>query len=192
MRAHAAAAAGLGLALLAGAGRAQDATAWVGAGQQGPATSLESYLVQPGRLLVERRYPLPAIALDGGARLVLEAIVAYEPAREQERVLGVRARLLGGPEARTLHLDLHEVEDLARTLAALPAILAQEQPREAPVEIRYVTRDGFGVALATGGATARRVLRFGGAPPREMPISAAALEELRVQLDASRRYLFEE
>ena len=180
---------GLGLLLAARAG-AQDATALLApAAAPGPATSLESYLFQPGRLLVERSYPLPPISLEGDARLLLEAIVAYEPAREQERVLGVRARLLGVPGARTLHLDLHEVEDLARSLAALPAVLTQEQPQQAAVEIRYTTKDGFGIAVATGAAPARRVLRF---PGVERGLSAPALEELRAQLDAARRYLFEE
>ncbi|HVH05872.1 MAG TPA: hypothetical protein VNE71_07740, partial [Myxococcota bacterium] len=57
--------AALALGLAAGAGRAQDATPFLsGAAASGPATSLESYLLQPGRLLVERTHLLPPIALD--------------------------------------------------------------------------------------------------------------------------------
>jgi hypothetical protein len=174
---------------------AQDATAILaGAGDSaaGPTTSLESYLTQPGRLLIERSHALAPIALEGGRRLFLEAVVAHEPAREQERVLGVRARLGGaGPEALA-YLDLHEVEDLARSLAALPAVLETERAQKAEVEIRYTTRDGFGVAVASGAAPPGRALRFPGSAPVSLPISEAALGELRIQLDACRRYLFEQ
>lgn len=181
-----------GLLLAAGAARGQDATPLIGAAPAaGATTSLESYLEQPGRLLVERRHALPAIALEGGARLHLEAIVAYEPAREQERVLGVRARLRGAGEVRTAYLDLHEVEDLERSIAALPGVIVPERAQQAEVEIRFTTRDGLGIAVATGGAPARRVLRFAGSPVVELAISEGTLEELRVQLDACRRYLFE-
>jgi hypothetical protein len=184
------AAGALALLLAAAQAGAQDAEPAPRA-EEAPATSLESYLLQPGRLLVERRHALPAIALEGGARLQLEAIVAYEPAREQERVLGVRARVAGA-EGADAYLDLHEVEDLARALAALAGVTELERAEPAAVEIRYFTRDGFGVALATGAAPPRRTIRFAGPPPVELPLSEAALGELRAQLDASRRYLFEE
>lgn len=181
------------VAVAAVAAHAQDATPLLaGRTAAAPGTSLESYLVQPGRLLVERSHALPLIALEGGASLRLEAVVAYEPAREQERVLGVRARLAGAREPALAYLDLHEVEDLARTLAALPAVVESEQGERAAVEIRFWTHGGFGFALGTGSAPARRVLRFAGPPPVEIPISEASLGELRTQLDASRRFLFQE
>jgi len=191
-RGAAARAACAGLLLAAGAARGQDATPLLGpTPAAGQTTSLQSYLEQPGRLLVERRHALPGIALEGGTRLHLEAIVAYEPAREQERVLGVRARLRGAGEVRTAYLDLHEVEDLERSIAALPGVIVPERAQQAEVEIRFTTRDGLGIAVATGGAPARRLLRFAGPPVVELDLSEAALEELRVQLDACRRYLFE-
>lgn len=177
------------LLLLAAASRAQDASPLVAPSPPAP-TSLESYLEQTGRLLVERRFALPAIAV-GELRIVLEAIVAFEPAREQERVLGVRARVRGPGGARTVHLDLHEVEDFERTLAALPGVVDLERTQKAAVEIRYATRDGLGVAVSTGASPARRVLRLAGEPPLEAPLSDHALEELRAQLDACRRYLWE-
>jgi hypothetical protein len=187
--------AALAVALAAAPLGAQDATphlAGTGPSAAAPATSLESYLVQPGRLVVERTHALPPIALEGGARLALEAVVAYEPAREQERVLGVRARLAGAGAAELAYLDLHEVEDLARTLTALPGVLESERAGKSPVEIRYWTRDGFGVAIGAGASPARPVIRFAGPPLREVPISDPALTELRAQLDASRRFLFGE
>jgi hypothetical protein len=153
-----------------------------------PPTAIEAYLAQPGRLLVERRFALPPIPAEGGAQLVLEAIVAFEPGREQERVLGVRASG-GGASA---YLDLHEVEDLARTLAAVPAVLEPERAQRAAVELRFRTRDGFGVAVTSGAAGARRLARFAGPPPAELALSEPALAELRAQLDACRRYLFAE
>jgi hypothetical protein len=183
----------LALGLAVPAARAQDATPLLTAPLAGgPSTSLESYLVQPGRLLVERTHLLPPIALEGGSTLRLEAIVAYEPAREQERVLGVRIRLAGPGGPVVAHLDLHEVEDLARTLNALSGVVESERPQKSLVEIRYVTKDGFGFAVGAGAAPARRVVRFTGPPARELALSEAALGELRAQFDASRRFLFEE
>jgi hypothetical protein len=170
------------LALAAARAGAQDATAILagtGPSAATPGTSLESYLTQPGRLLIERSHALSPIALEGGRRLLLEAVIAQEPAREHERVLGVRARLAGA-------------EDLASSLASLPAVLESERAQKAAVEIRYLTRDGFGVAVATGRAAPGGTLRFPGAPPVSVPLSEAALGELRIQLDASRRYLFEQ
>jgi hypothetical protein len=183
------------LALAAARAGAQDATAILagtGPSAATPGTSLESYLTQPGRLLIERSHALSPIALEGGRRLLLEAVIAQEPAREHERVLGVRARLAGAGPDVTAYLDLHEVEDLASSLASLPAVLESERAQKAAVEIRYLTRDGFGVAVATGRAAPGGTLRFPGAPPVSVPLSEAALGELRIQLDASRRYLFEQ
>lgn len=174
--------------MLAGPAGAEDATGQAG---DGGATSLENYLTQPDRLLVERSYPMPAIGLEGGVRLALEAIVAYEPGREQDRVLGVRVRALGAGGARPVYLDLHEVEDLARSIAALPNALEPERGRKTPVEIRFATRGGFGVAIATGSAPRRREVRFAGPPSLSFTVSQAALDELRAQLDACKRYLFE-
>jgi hypothetical protein len=153
-----------------------------------PPTAIEAYLEAPGRLLVERRFALPAIGAENGGRLVLEAIVAFEPAREQERVLGVRASAAGA----SAYLDLHEVEDLARSLAALPAVQEPERAQRALVELRFRTRDGFGIAVTSGASAARRFVRFAGPPAVELPLSEAALAELRSQLDACRRYLFAE
>ena len=183
----------LALGLAAPAARAQDATPLLTAPiAAGPATALESYLVQPGRLLVERTHLLPPIALEGGATLRLEAIVAYEPAREQERVLGVRIRLAGPGASAVAHLDLHEVEDLARTLGSLASVVESERAQRSLVEIRYETKDGFGFAVGTGAAPARRVVRFRGPPVREVGLPEASVGELRAQFDASRRFLFEE
>lgn len=178
------------LLLLAASSRAQDASPLVGPSAGEAPTSLQSYLEQPGRLLVERRFSLPAIAV-GELRVTLEAVIAFEPAREHERVLGVRARVSGPAGSRTVHLDLHEVEDFERSLGALPGVVNLERAQKAAVEIRYTTRDGLGFAVSTGASPSRRVLRLPGPPLIEAPLSDKALEELRAQLDACRRYLWE-
>jgi hypothetical protein len=182
-------------ALAARAAPAQDATAYTLGAAPAPSTTLETALTQPGRLVVERTRALPPIALDGGARLVLEAVVVLEPSREQERVMGVRARFEGAGRtgrAALAFLDLHEVEELARSLAALGAILDQERGQETAVEVRHTTRDGFGVAASAGAAPRRTWLRLGGEPAAELAISEAGLAALRDQLDACRRFLFEQ
>jgi hypothetical protein len=171
---------------------AQDATGLVGAGDAAgaAATSLESFLVQPDRLIVERSEALDPIGTEGGAQLALEAVIAYEPGRPQERVLGVRARLVGREPPALAYLDLHEVEDLARSLAAVPGVLELERGNPGDLSLRYVSRDGFGVTLEVKRAAVQRRLRFARPEPVEVGLSEAALAELRVQLDGSRRYLF--
>jgi hypothetical protein len=161
-----------------------------------PATALEAWLARPGRVVVERARALPPIALASGARLVLEAVVAFEPVREHERALGLRVRLEGGERAgraALAYLDPFEIDELARTLAALPGLERLEREGGARAEIRHVGRDGFGVVarLAPGAASPVRFLRFPGDPPLELPASDATLAELRRQLDAARGLLFE-
>ena len=127
---------------------------------------------------------------------MLEAVVAFEPVREHERALGLRVRLQGterAGRAALAYLDPFELDDLARTLAALPGLERLERESGARSEIRHLGRDGFGVAvrLAPGAATPTRALRFAGDPPLDVPASDAALAELRRQLDTARRLLFD-
>jgi hypothetical protein len=181
------------LALPGGPAGAQDAGGLVGAGSGAAgaaATSLESFLLQSDRLIVERSEALAPIGTEGGAQLALEAVIAYEPGRPQERVLGLRARLVGREPSALAYLDLHEVEDLARSLAAVPGVLDLERGNPGELSIHYVSRDGFGVTLAVKRAGVQRRLRFARPEPIEVGLSEAALTELRVQLDGSRRYLF--
>ena len=204
MSRRATALAALGTALLLGApqARAQSAPSTPAPGAPtaptpaSPAatTALEAWLLQPGRVVVERRRALAPLPLAGDARVALEAVVAFEPVREHERALGLRVRLLGTQRAgrdALAYLDAFEIDDLARTLAALPGLEKLERAGEA-VEIRHVSRDGFGVVVAVpaGAAPPRRALRFRGDPPLDLPISDAALAELRAQLDAARSFLF--
>jgi hypothetical protein len=195
----------LALALLLGTGRAAAQSvppAPPAAGSPAPApdeppaaTALETWLARPGRVVVERTRALAPIPLGGEARVALEAVVAFEPVREQERVLGVRVRLLGTSRtgrAALAYLDPFEVDDLARTLAALPTLEGLQRAPANAVEIRHVSRDGFGlvVALPPGDAPPRRALRFGGDPPLDLAVSSDALGQLRQQLDAARAFLF--
>jgi hypothetical protein len=167
-----------------------------GAPGAGATTALEAWLAQHGRVVVERTRALPPIALGGGAAIVLEAVVAYEPVREHERALGLRIRLSGterAGRAGLAYLDPFEIDDLARTLAALPGLERLERASGAASEIRHLGRDGFGVVarLGPGAATSERAVRFAGDPPVEFAASDAALAELRRQLDAARGLLFD-
>jgi len=167
-----------------------------GAPGAGATTALEAWLAQPGRVVIERTRALPPIALAGGAQVALEAVVAFEPVREHERALGVRAELRGterSGRAALAYLDPFEIDDLARTLAALPGLEKLERTSGAASEIRHVGRDGFGVVvrLVPGAPTPDRALRFAGDPPLDLPASDAALAELRRQLDTARGFLFD-
>lgn len=159
-------------------------------------TALEAWLTRPGRVVVERTRALPPIALGDGAAVLLEAVVAFEPVREHERALGARVRLRGTERtghAALAYLDPFEVDDLARTLAALPGLERLERASGGASEIRHLGKDGFGVVvrLAPGGGAPERSLRFAGDPPVDFAATDAVLAELRRQLDEARSFFFD-
>ena len=159
------------------------------------ATAVETWLTQPGRVVVERSRTLPRIGLEGGVALALEPVVAFEPVREHERALGVRVHLVGAGRAgraALAYLDPFEIDDLTRTLAALPTLERLQRPSRDAVAIRHVSRDGFGlfVSLSPGGSV-RRAVRFPGDPPLDLDAPDSALAELARQLDAARAFLFD-
>jgi hypothetical protein len=161
-----------------------------------PPTALENWLTQPGRVVVERTRTLPPITLGGGVRLALEPIVAFEPVREHERALGVRVHLVGAGRAgraALAYLDPFEIDDLTRTLAAVPTLERLQRGSRDTIAIRHVSRDGFGllISLPTGGGSVRRAVRFPGDPPLDLDAPDAALAELARQLDTARAFLFD-
>jgi hypothetical protein len=164
-------------------------------GQAVPATALETWLTQPGRVVVERSRTLPPITLGGGVRLALEPLVAFEPVREHERALGVRVHLVGAGRAgraALAYLDPFEIDDLTRTLAALPTLEQLQGPSRDAIAIRHLSRDGFGlfVSMSPGGSI-RRAVRFPGDPPLDVDAPDSALAQLAHQLDAARAFLFD-
>lgn len=186
-----------GWLVVAAPAAAQDATPLLEAPSpvDGELTALEQYLAERDRLIIERIRRQPALPLSGGASLEMEAVVAFEPARLEERMLGIRIRVDGTAltgQAAITHLDLREVEELVRAIDLMDELLATE-PGDA--EARHVSRDGFGVvAKRTEGRTSFAVRLHGATngQPVEAPVDAATLATLRGQLEDSRLYLFQQ
>ncbi len=200
MRGHVAFARTLGLALLLGSGAwAQDATSFLepSGTVNGGETVLERYLEQRDRLLVERMRRMDPIPLGGGVSLGLEALVAFEPARPQERMLGVRVRIAGSAlrgRAALAYLDLREVESLVRAIDVMDELLASE-PADTDAEVRHVTQDGFGIAITRSAGVTRFSIRLDAADgegPTALTVDGGPIAALRNGLDACRHHLFQQ
>jgi hypothetical protein len=160
-------------------------------------TELERYLDQRDRLVVERLQRQPPLALGGGVALEVEAVIAFEPARLQERMLGIRVRLTGtdlSGEAALTHLDLREVEELVRAIDLMDELIAT-QSEESDAEVRHVSRDGLGIVATRTAGVSRFAIRLYGEPdtdPHEVAVPHETLVALKGHLERSRSYLFQQ
>ena len=187
------------LAGVAHVAAAQDATPLLEPlGTVGPgATALESYLEERDRLIVERIQRQPPLAIGGGVALELAAIVAFEPAHLEDRMLGIRIRTTGTAltgSAAVTFLDLREVEELIRAIDLMDELIAA-QPENTDAEVRHVSRDGFGVVAQRNAGVIGFAVRLHGAEdedPLELAIGREPLTALRSQLDRCRLLLFQQ
>ena len=152
---------GLALAILAAAGaHAQEEPEPEPAAAEGTRSALRAYIEQPGALVVSRRWPMPDVPLDGGARVRVSGVAAYEPGRQNERLLGLRVEVAGDgiAEADAVHyLDLHEIEALLGSMRQLEELL----PDGGVLEAEMVTVEGFGVGRRVSPAGDVFRVRFG-------------------------------
>jgi hypothetical protein len=157
-------------------------------------TALESYLERPGILLVTRHHPLAPVALRGGRELRLDAITAYEPGMQHQRVMGIRIQIEGpelAAEERVFYLDVHEIEELVRAIDVMRNAIREKRraPESEQTEMSIATLDGLRleVRFTAGGASA--YLRT---PATTLDFPPAALETLGARLEAGRAHLFAE
>jgi hypothetical protein len=154
-------------------------------------TALEAYLERPGILLVKRRHPLPAVVLQGGGEMRLEAVAAHEPGMQHQRMMGIRAELdVAGlaHEERILYIDVHEIPELVRAIGFMTSAAAQQHSQGGDrTEMRISTQDGLVVAGVFGAGGAQYFLRTRSTSFAVGPVSLTAL---RVALDQAREYLF--
>jgi hypothetical protein len=169
---------------------------WTAPAQEGRAhpTALESYLDQPGTLLVKRRHALEPIALANGATLRLDALSAQEPGMEHQRVMGIRVEVEAAElasEERILYLDVHEIDELVRSIHFMEsAIAAEESERPGDgTEMSIATRDGLVVGVGFSGGAPKPFL---GIATARFALGLEALTRLRANLDQGRKRLFSE
>jgi len=82
-------------------------------------TKLELFLAEKGKLIVKEFYELGKVGGSYGSKIELTAIVIYEPGRKDERVRGLRIKIIGGGKYErkgTSFLDLEEIEGLSKAI----------------------------------------------------------------------------
>ncbi len=152
-------------------------------------TRMERELERPGRLVVERRRPLPPVRLRGGASLVVVSVQAAEPGREQALILGVRVELRGA-SSFAAHLDVYEIDTVIRAIDYMAMQLHQGKLDEAePTELRVRTVDGLVLGMVAEKGRVRRFVQVEDSP--RLAADAEAFERLRSRLVQARQMLFE-
>jgi hypothetical protein len=155
-------------------------------------TALESYLEEPGILLVKRHHPLAPVQLQGGATMWLDAVVAFEPGMQHQRGMGIRAEIDApglADEERVFHIDVHEIEELVRAIGYMTSPPEGEEPVRGNdrTEMSITTRDGLEVGTLVTAAGTGSFLRTASA---SFEIRGAGLQTLHATLDKAREHLF--
>ena len=155
-------------------------------------TALETFLEEPGVLLVKRHHPLAPVEFQGGGRMRLDALVAYEPGMRHQRTMGIRVEIDApglADEDRVFYIDVHEIEELVRAIGYMLTPPEGEEPVQGNdwTEVSISTRDDLevGMLVTTGGAG-----HFVRTPSATFQIRGAGLGALRVNLDEAREHLF--
>jgi hypothetical protein len=159
-----------------------------------PTTSaLRQLIEQPGRVVVRRRHPLPAIGLEGHARLRISAVGAFEPGYEEQRILGLRIDLDGAGLSetdRTFYLDIHEVESLLHAITLIQQVVADQQAGLTS-EAAFHTIEGFGLGVVLQDGKPSYYVEGMRTAPVLVGLSAAAFTRMREEIDEARHRLFE-
>ena len=155
-------------------------------------TALETFLEEPGVLLVKRHHRLAPVQLQGGGRMRLDALVAHEPGMRHQRMMGIRAEIDApgvADEDRIFYLDVHEIEELVRAIGYMMSPTEAEEPVRGNdrTEMSISTRDGLEVGMLVTASGAGHFVRT---PSATFEIRGAGLGAVRVTLDEAREYLF--
>lgn len=156
-------------------------------------SALRQLIEQPGRVVVRRRHTLPAIGLDGHARLRVSAVGAFEPGYEEQRILGLRIDLEGAGLSEsdgTFYLDIHEVESLLHAITLIQQVVA-DQRAGLTSEAAFHTIEGFGLGVVLRGGKPSYYVEGIRTTPVKVGLSAAAFTRLREEVDEARHRLFE-
>jgi hypothetical protein len=157
-------------------------------------TALESRIESPGILLVIRHHALAPLALRDGRELRLDAVTAYEPGMQHQRVMGIRIQVEApelAAEERVFYLDVHEIEELVRAIDLMRNAIRENSrtPESERTEMSIATLDGLRleVRFTAGGASV--YLRT---PAATLEVPRPSLETLSARLEAGRAHLFSE
>ena len=155
-------------------------------------TSLELFLEEPGVLLVKRHHPLAPVQFQGGGRMRLDALVAYEPGMRHQRTMGIRAEIDApglADEDRVFYIDVHEIEELVRAIGFMINSTEGEGFTEGDeaTEISISTRDGLEVGVRFPAGGAEHFLRT---PSSSFAVQRAGFAALRMALNEARELLF--
>jgi hypothetical protein len=155
-------------------------------------TALESYLEEPGILLVKRHHPLAPVQLQGGGKMRLDAVIAHEPGMQHQRMMGIRAEVDApglAEEDRVFYIDVHEIEELVRAIEFMMNPTGEGKPARGNdrTEMSITTRGGLEVGTLVTAAGTGSFLRTASA---SFEIRGAGLQTLHATLDEAREHLF--
>lgn len=156
-----------------------------------PISALRALVEAPSKVVVTRRRVFPAIPLAGGS-LVVSGIGAFEPGREDERLLGVRLDVEHpslADDDRLTYLDLHEVEELIRALDVL-AVVAAEGGQGHTTEADFETIEGLRIGVSVANGNAVWWVRPKRSPDGPIAVAGTNLSGLARNLVAARDALF--
>lgn len=112
-------------------------------------TELEEFFARTGVLIIRDRYSIGEIDGQYGSSLALEAIVSYEPGREEDRKSGIRIEIEDTRERTgASYLDFDELPDLLSAVEYLND-LSQEWATEDReyTETTYTSEAGFKIGF---------------------------------------------
>ena len=144
----------------------------------------------PGRIVVVRHAPQPAIPLQGGGALQIESIAAFEPGYEQQRLFGLRITV-DRPELpereRTFYLEPRDVDPLLRAIEALEEIAASAGN---PTDSQFYLPEGFGLGFRSVAGRLERLVRASRGEAHHFVLPGDGLARVRDALEAARRGIF--
>jgi hypothetical protein len=145
----------------------------------------------PGRVVVVRHAPQPAIPLQGGGTLEIESIGAFEPGYEEQRLFGIRLTL-NRPELpedeRTFYLEPRDVDPISRALDAIEQVAASVSPNATDAE--FHVPEGIGFGFRTVGGKGERVVRASRGALRRFVLPGDGLARVKDALEAARAGIF--
>lgn len=85
-----------------------------------PSTKLEQFLSKKGKLIVKDSFDSGTLSGQYGTKISVDALIIYEPGKEEEKIRGLRIEVKGGgrlERSDTSFLDLDEVESLSKAIS---------------------------------------------------------------------------
>lgn len=116
-------------------------------GQKEPATKLEQFLAKKGKLIIKDSEEAGVLKGQYGTKITVDALAIYEPAKEAEKIRGLRIEVYGGgrlERSDASFLDMDEVESLSQAITYMISLLEKWQGKSREyTEVIFSTKGDF-------------------------------------------------